>query len=60
MGHSLTACKAALPATPQHLQNPKWTPGGPKMADGSGKVSTPGMRKKDKGEKKKGRKEKIS
>ena len=22
------------PATPHHLQNPKWPPGGPKMADG--------------------------
>ena len=21
------------PATPHHLQNPKWPPGGPKMAD---------------------------
>ena len=25
---------------PHHLQNPKWLLGGPKMADGSGKVST--------------------
>ena len=24
----------SLPATPQRLQNPKWPPGGPKMADG--------------------------
>ena len=24
----------SLPATPHRLQNPKWPPGGPKMADG--------------------------
>ena len=24
----------SLPATPHHLQNPKWLTGGPKMADG--------------------------
>ena len=29
-----TACNAALPATPHCLQNPKWPPVGPKMADG--------------------------
>ena len=33
-GHSLTACNAAPPATSHRLQNPKWPPGGPKMADG--------------------------
>ena len=37
------AAKGA-PATPHRLQNPKWPPGGPKMADGSGKVSTPRIR----------------
>ena len=31
----------SLPATPHHLQNPKWPPGGPKLPMGSGKVSTP-------------------
>ena len=29
----LTACNAAPPATPHRLQNPKWPPVGPKMAD---------------------------
>ena len=29
-----TACNAAQPATPHRLQNPKWPPGGPKMAEG--------------------------
>ena len=29
------------PATPHRLQNPKWPPGCPKMAEGSGKMSTP-------------------
>ena len=29
-----TACNAAPPATPHRLQNPKWPPGGRKMADG--------------------------
>ena len=29
-----TACIAALPTTPHHLQNPKWPPEGPMMADG--------------------------
>ena len=33
-GRSLTACNAAPPATPHRLQNPKWPPGGPKMAEG--------------------------
>ena len=27
-------------ATPHHLQNPKWPPGGPKWPPGSGKVFT--------------------
>ena len=29
------------PATPHRLQNPKWLPVSPKMADGFGKVVTP-------------------
>ena len=28
-----TACNALPPAMPHHLQNPKWPPGGPKMAN---------------------------
>ena len=32
------------PATPHHLQNPKWPVGGPKMADGV-YVSTPRLNK---------------
>ena len=35
------AAKGALANRLQRLQNPKWPPEGPKMADGSGKVSTP-------------------
>ena len=31
----------SLPATPHHLQNPKWLPGAPKWPMGSGKVPTP-------------------
>ena len=33
-GHLLTACNATPPATPHCLQNPKFPPGGPKMAEG--------------------------
>ena len=51
------------PVMPHRLQNPKWPPGGPTMADGPGNVSilsflgTP-MRKVDDREKKKERKRK--
>ena len=36
-----TACNAAPPATPHRLQNPKWPPGGPKIADGVWNVVYP-------------------
>ena len=32
---------SAKGALAHRLQNPKWPPGGPKMADGAGKGSTP-------------------
>ena len=62
--HSL-AVEGALAHSLQRLQNPKWPPGGPKMADGVWKgskqlslnkfidPSTSSMRKVDNGEKKK-------
>ena len=40
-GHSLTVCNSAQPATPHSLQNPKWPPGGPKMANGVWKCVYP-------------------
>ena len=54
------------PGTPHRLQNPKWPPGGPEMADGHSEqlllnkffdLSTPSMRKGcDGGKKKTGKK----
>ena len=37
----VTISTRSPPATPHHLQNPKWLPGAPKWPTGSGKGSNP-------------------